>query len=144
MRDYHYKTGTDWASIGKALGVSRETARAIYRRALDKLRARVSHEDFWPSPAFQPARSYRRHPGSDHYSPKYEEDRPPASDYQDWLPENTRVVSGPVGDFKFPGRRFGSYAEAKAYVLSRWGRIHQEHQVIGRYIFRVPLTRTVS
>jgi hypothetical protein len=58
--------------------------------------------------------------------------------YQDWSPETTKVVSGPLGaKAKFPGQRFATRGEARTYWQQRAGRIFEEHLVKNRYVFRV-------
>ena len=60
-------------------------------------------------------------------------------EYQDWSPETSRVVSGPLGPpgkSKFRGHRFTTRSEARAYWASR-ARIIAEHRVPGRWIYRI-------
>lgn len=39
----------------------------------------------------------------------YDNEGPPLVQYRDWKPEDTKVVSGPIGPVKqYPGRRFRS------------------------------------
>jgi len=57
-------------------------------------------------------------------------------EYRDWLPERTRVVSGPICGNNFPGRSFNSVARARSY----WGakaRIVEQHWIPGRWCFRI-------
>lgn len=71
--------------------------------------------------------------------PTIDDEEPPAEvDYRDWRPEDTKVVSGPLGPAKnYPGRRFRNKAEARRYWLERAGRIHEDNSIQGRYAFRV-------
>lgn len=58
--------------------------------------------------------------------------------YVDWLPERTRVVSGPIGNNGFPGRSFRSVAAARQYWSGR-ARIVDAHWIQGRWCFRITL-----
>lgn len=61
-------------------------------------------------------------------------------EYLDYSPAMTKVVSGPYGPewkSKYPGRRFATFYQAKAWVEARYGRIRHEWHGGGRYVFRV-------
>lgn len=68
-----------------------------------------------------------------------DDEEPPAFvEYRDYLPEHTKVVSGPVGPAKqYPGQRFASRAAARKYWETRAGRIIEDLSIPGRWIFRV-------
>lgn len=58
--------------------------------------------------------------------------------YLHYVPEETKVVSGPIGPAKkFPGTMFVSKAAARSYWLGRAGRVLEDLSVPGRWIFRV-------
>lgn len=44
----------------------------------------------------------------------------PSWDHEEYVPPGTRVISGPLSDFNYPGRRFATWSSAKAYVLSHY------------------------
>jgi hypothetical protein len=70
--------------------------------------------------------------------PTIDMDEPGEVEYVHYRPEDTKVVSGPMGPVKqFPGRRFMSKRGAMAYWTERAGRIIQDLSVSGRWIFRV-------
>jgi hypothetical protein len=70
------------------------------------------------------------------YAPRFsDEDGAPIA-YQAWTAENSRVVSGPLGLHKFPGRSFPDRATARAHWLAR-GVIIEEYRAPGRWMFRI-------
>lgn len=58
--------------------------------------------------------------------------------YRDWTPETSRVVSGPLGGYSFPGRSFPDRPAAREYWLSRASRIIEEYLIPGRWALRIP------
>jgi hypothetical protein len=57
--------------------------------------------------------------------------------YPNYNKDNTFVISGPIGDAKFPGRQFKSKAHARMWVETKYGRIIEEHTIPRRWSFRV-------
>jgi hypothetical protein len=64
--------------------------------------------------------------------------------YPDWTEETTRVVSGPYGYSKFPGRWFPDRRKARRYWQLRVGHIYQEAIVPGRWVFRIPRSTSAA
>lgn len=62
--------------------------------------------------------------------------KPPEFVYRDWTDATTRVVSGPCGKGRFPGRYFATREEARRYWEER-SRIYEEQIISGRWIYRV-------
>lgn len=75
--------------------------------------------------------------------PMYEPDAPTFRDvsYPDWDETTTRVISGPLGETKFPGRRFDNWLAAKRDVNARaeaWGKkVYAFWTVPGRWFGRI-------
>ena len=66
-------------------------------------------------------------------------------DYIDWDETTSRVVSGPIGSFKFPGRSWPTRAEARAYWQRvTGGRILKEYKSPGRWCFRIPRSGVIK
>lgn len=67
-----------------------------------------------------------------------EVETPPDEDwnYPIWDSSNSRVVSGPIGQAKFPGRMFPSAREAMKYWRQK-ARIVACYPTKGRWIFRI-------
>lgn len=61
-------------------------------------------------------------------------------EYQDWDPATSRMISGPLGAAKFPGRRFDSWQEARAYVTSKY-QVIKFGCVPGRWLARIRRTQ---
>lgn len=72
-------------------------------------------------------------------TPTVDMDEPPDEvAYLHYKPEETKVVSGPVGPVKkYPGTAWASRALAMAHWKQRAGRIIEDLSVPGRWIFRV-------
>lgn len=74
----------------------------------------------------------------DDYDDGYMEAVPPAVNYPAWSKENSFVVSGPLGDFNFPGRRFTTTVEAEKWMREKYGFIYETRHIPGRWIGVVP------
>lgn len=57
-------------------------------------------------------------------------------EYQAWTPGSTRVVSGPVEKFNYPGRPFPNRAAARAFWSER-ADIVEQYMVEGRWVLRI-------
>lgn len=67
----------------------------------------------------------------------FEDEEPPPAEYLDYDPATTRVISGPLGDKDYPGRRFQTRSQARRYWTTKAGKIIEDLSVPGRWIFRV-------
>jgi hypothetical protein len=138
--------GAEFQEIGAKLGISPQRANQLYDRAIAKLRAggaAVLSEFLHRDASNLYRKPYVRVGGGS--VEEWDDALGPAAwrlrhaeAYPDWHPDTSRAVSGPIGKATFPGRRFQSRKEARAYWLERAGRIVVEHKVRGRYIFRIP------
>jgi hypothetical protein len=68
--------------------------------------------------------------------PTIDQEEPVAS-YDDWLPEQTEVITCCIGDAPYKGRPFETYADAKATIKQERGRVLEYNAVPGRAFFRV-------
>lgn len=126
-----------FGEIGEELGLSHFGVEKIYLQALEKFRRRMGPvEDWFPEPKFAPPSPIRiiRRGEFESKGGRIPPDR--EHRYPDWSRETTRVVSGPVGDARFPGTRFETVSEAREHWTAR-SRIRADYTVTGRYIFRV-------
>jgi hypothetical protein len=57
--------------------------------------------------------------------------------YPCWTEANSFVVSGPLGDKRYPGRRMTGRNEARRYVTAKYGGYFEEIHIPGRWAFRV-------
>ncbi len=78
------------------------------------------------------------------YGSEYEQQRYIDTDgtlisYQNWTKENTRVVSGPIGNHKFSGRSFPDRPKARAHWKAK-AEIVEEYLITGRWAFRIRVT----
>lgn len=74
----------------------------------------------------------------DDYDDAYMEAVPPPVNYPAWTSENSFVVSGPLGNFNWRGRRFDTWDQARAWMNEKYGFIYEEIKLPGRWAGRVP------
>lgn len=75
--------------------------------------------------------------------PMYEPEAPTykESEYSDWTEETTYVISGPLGETKFPGTRYATWQDAQQHV-KEWSqvkerKVYQFWTIPGRWFARV-------
>ena len=125
--------------IGSTVGLTGPAVVRIYERALAKLRSRKpggllpALQDEWESspPKTAPAPSLAR----EHSTPVSDDD-PLSREYRDWDDTTSRVVSGPLGEHRFPGTRFPDRSAARVHWRGR-ATIIEEYPIPGRWIFRI-------
>lgn len=139
---------TSLREIAEKLGISKQRVLQIVQSGLAKLRRIHSGGELYDLDNFEKAAARY---GSN-FEPKLGKES--EAEYQLRFPEptgcldyhepvrdydiaNTFVISGPLGDTKFPGRRFACLDDAREYWSARTA-IREEITVVpGRWIFRI-------